>query len=108
MTAVIEDRLDAIAGLCREYGVQELAVFGSALRDDFSAESDIDFLVVFRDTDYGPFLEKLTDFENALAALLGHPVDLTTRQSVEDSDNYIRRTHIMSSLRPVYVAGVPI
>ena len=105
MTAVIEDRLEAIAALCREYDVQELAVFGSALRDDFAAESDIDFLVAFRNTDYGPFLEKLMDFENALAALLGHPVDLATRQSVEQNDNYIRRNHILSSLRTVYVAG---
>lgn len=105
MTAVIEAKLDAIADLCREYDVQELAVFGSALRDDFAAKSDIDFLVAFRNTDYGPFLEKLMDFENALAALLGHPVDLATRQSVEQNDNYIRRNHILSSLRTVYVAG---
>jgi predicted nucleotidyltransferase len=105
MTAVIEDKLDAIAVLCNTYDVQELAVFGSALRDDFDAESDIDFLVAFRTNDYGPFLEKLMDFEDALAALLGHPVDLATRQSVEQSDNYIRRNRILSSLRNVYVAG---
>jgi len=105
MTAVIEDKLEAIADLCRAYEVRELAVFGSALRDDFTAESDIDFLVTFHGSDYGPFLEKLMDFENALAALLARPVDVATRQSVEQSDNYIRRKHILSSLRTIYVAG---
>jgi len=32
-------------------------------------------------------------------------VDLATRRSVEQSDNYIRRNHILSSLRTVYVEG---
>ena len=105
MTTVVDDSLQAIAELCREYGVQELAVFGSALRDDFGPDSDVDFLVVFKNDEYGPFLGKLIDFEEALSALLGQPVDLATRPSIEQSDNYIRRNHILSSLRTVYVEG---
>lgn len=104
MTTLVEDSIEAIAGLCREYGVQELAVFGSALRDDFCSDSDVDFLATFKDDDYGPFLGKLTDFEEALSALLGRRADVVTRRSVEQSDNYIRRNHILSSLRSVYVA----
>ena len=104
MTTLVENSLDAITELCREYGVQELAVFRSALRDDFDSDSDVDFLVTFKDDDYGPFLGKLTDFEEALSALLGRRADVVTRRSVEQSDNYIRRNHILSSLRSVYVA----
>jgi predicted nucleotidyltransferase len=33
--------------VCREYGVRELALFGSVLRDDFTEESDVDVLVEF-------------------------------------------------------------
>ena len=35
---------DALAALCRRYGIRELALFGSVLRDDFSSQSDIDVL----------------------------------------------------------------
>lgn len=102
---MLDDSLREIEALCHEYGVQELAIFGSALRDDFGPESDLDFLVTFKNDDYGPFLGKLMDFEEAISAVLKRPVDLVTRQSVEQSDNYIRRDHILSSLRTIYVAG---
>ena len=46
MVAVVEDKREAIAALCRKYGVVRLFVFGSALRDDFRpGESDVDLLV---------------------------------------------------------------
>ena len=41
----IELPVQEIADLCRRYGVRELAVFGSYLRDDFRPDSDIDLLV---------------------------------------------------------------
>ena len=48
MVAVIQDKLDAIADLCRKYGVARLYVFGSATRDDFRpGSSDLDLLVDF-------------------------------------------------------------
>ena len=39
--------------------VSELSVFGSILGDDFGPESDVDFLVVFQDDDFGPWVGKL-------------------------------------------------
>jgi hypothetical protein len=38
---------DKIADYCRRWKITELALFGSALRDDFKPESDIDVLVTF-------------------------------------------------------------
>ena len=38
---------EAITDFCRRNGIRRLAVFGSALRDDFTPESDIDLLVEF-------------------------------------------------------------
>ena len=55
-----------IAELCREFDVVELSVFGSFLRDDFGQQSDIDFLVVFRNDDLGPWMEKLQRLEARL------------------------------------------
>jgi hypothetical protein len=81
-----------------------LAVFGSALRDDFRRDSDVDFLVVFENDDYGPWLSKLTDLEEELSRLLGRKVDLVSKRGVEQSENYIRRKHILESAEVVYVA----
>jgi len=36
--------MEALAALCKRYHVRELALFGSARRADFGAESDIDLL----------------------------------------------------------------
>ena len=53
MIALIEDNREAIVALCEQYGVQRLAVFGSAAKGTFDpATSDLDFVVEFED--YGP------------------------------------------------------
>ena len=36
---------DRIAGFCRRRHITRLAIFGSALRDDFRPDSDVDVLV---------------------------------------------------------------
>jgi len=93
---------DRVAELCRKYDVVELSVFGSVLRDDFGPKSDIDFLVVFRDGDYGPWMAKLHRMEAELGALVGREVDLVTKESVLQSENWIRRNHILDSARVIY------
>lgn len=100
----IELPLNRISELCRKYTVKELSIFGSALRDDFRPDSDVDFLVIFENDDYGPWMSKMTDMEEELAAVLGRKVDLVSKHGIERSENYIRRRHILSNARPVYVA----
>lgn len=39
--------IGGIAQFCQQRGIQRLALFGSALRDDFRPDSDIDVLVAF-------------------------------------------------------------
>jgi predicted nucleotidyltransferase len=36
-----------IADFCRRWKITEFALFGSVLRDDFDAKSDVDVLVTF-------------------------------------------------------------
>lgn len=43
----VEVNDERLAELCRHHDVVELAAFGSVLRDDFRADSDIDVLVTF-------------------------------------------------------------
>jgi predicted nucleotidyltransferase len=77
MVAVIEDRREAVASLCRKYGVVAMYVFGSALRDDFrSGESDIDLLVDFGPMDGYMKAHAYFDMLDELEKLFGMKVDL--------------------------------
>jgi predicted nucleotidyltransferase len=93
---------DGIADFCRRWRIRELAVFGSFLRDDFNAGSDLDFLYVFApDATWG--LESLDAMEHDLSAIVGRGVDLVSRASVERSANPIRKREILDTAERVYV-----
>ena len=65
-----------IAGSCRRHHIQRLAVFGAALRDDFSPDSDVDVPVEFqkgREPGFAFF-----EMQDELTELLGRKVDLHT------------------------------
>jgi predicted nucleotidyltransferase len=100
----IEQKRDALAALCRRYGVTRLEVFGSAARRlDFDPKrSDFDFLVEFEERSDLPPLEQYFGFAEALEQLLGRPVDLVERKALEASRNYIRRRAILRQAETVY------
>lgn len=104
MQADIAEKREALAALCRRYGVARLEVFGSAARgSDFDPErSDFDFLVEFEQRGDLPALEQFFGFAEALEKLLGRPVDLVERKAVEASRNYIRRRAILRHVETVY------
>jgi predicted nucleotidyltransferase len=65
-----------IEQFCRKHHIQQLAFFGSVLRDDFRPVSDIDVLVTF-EPGFTPGLDFFL-MEVELSALLGRKVDLQT------------------------------
>jgi len=69
---------EKIAEFCRKHHIKKLAIFGSALRPDFRADSDIDVLVEF-ETDHVPGLAFFA-MEEELSKMLGRKVDLNTPQ----------------------------
>ena len=99
----IELSREAIADFCRRWRIRELAIFGSALREDFRPDSDVDVLVTFEPEVRWEFQQWL-EMTRELEALFGRKVDLVERRMVEQSKNYIRRKHILSHLEPIYVA----
>jgi uncharacterized protein len=78
MHPIMEQNLTSIQALAREYGVARLEVFGSVCTPEFDPErSDVDFLVEYPDDyDFGPWLGRVQDLQQALADLLGYDVDL--------------------------------
>ena len=95
---------ERLAAFCRRWKITQADLFGSVLREDFRPDSDVDILVTFADDAHWSLFE-LVDMQEELAAILGRPVDLVDRKSVERSENYIRRRHILSTAEPLYVEG---
>lgn len=69
---------EKIADFCRRHHIRKLAAFGSALREDFRPDSDLDVLVEF-DPEHTPGLA-FSGMEQELSELLGRKVDLNTPQ----------------------------
>ena len=94
-----EARLKAF---CEKWGIRKLELFGSVLREDFGADSDVDVLATFA-PDAALSLFDLVGAELELQDIFGRPVDLLDRSSVEHSENWIRRRRILESARTIYV-----
>jgi hypothetical protein len=88
---------------CRRWQVSELAFFGSVLRDDFRADSDVDVLIRFAESSQWSLLDHIA-MEEELAAFFGRKVDLVSWRAVDGSHNPIRRRHILDSAQVVYAA----
>ncbi len=94
---------DRLVEFCHRWKISELSLFGSALREDFRPDSDVDLLVSFvPGASWG--LDDFSTMKEELEALFGRTVDLVERRLVETSENYIRRRHILNHLEPLYVA----
>ena len=100
---VFEIPSEKIADYCRRWKITELALFGSALRDDFNQESDIDVLVTF-DRDAHWTLFDMVDMQEELKDIFGRDVDLVSRRGIESSQNYLRRKEILSSAKVIHVS----
>ena len=86
----IEQERGRLAELCRRYRVRRLAVFGSALREDFDPKrSDLDFVVEFAPLPEGTYADTYFGLIEALEQLFGRRVDLVEAGSVRNP--YIRR-----------------
>ncbi len=92
-----------LAEFCRRWNISELALFGSALRDDFHSGSDIDVLVSFS-PDARVTLFDMVRMQEELKAIFGREVDLISKRGLENSRNYLRRKQILDSAQVIHVA----
>lgn len=101
--AKIEIPKDQIADFCRRWKIVELSLFGSALRDDFGPDSDVDVLVTFAPDARWSLFDHV-EMQDELKSILGYGVDLVSRRGIECSRNYLRRKAILDSAEVLYVA----
>jgi predicted nucleotidyltransferase len=71
---------EQLAAFCRRHHIRRLSFFGSILRDDFQADSDVDILVEFA-PGHVPGLSFFA-MQDELAEALGRDVDLHTPASL--------------------------
>jgi predicted nucleotidyltransferase len=91
-TCMTQPRIDIpaaeIADFCRKHHIRRFSLFGSVLRDDFTADSDVDVLVEF-DPLHVPGLIRLGAMAEELSGILGgRRVDLLT---AEDLSKHFRQ-----------------
>jgi uncharacterized protein len=77
MTTAIDPHRTEIQYLCRQFGVQQLDVFGSAAGEGFdAARSDVDFVVDFGPGEQADLFNRYFGLKESLERLLGRSVDL--------------------------------
>lgn len=90
-----------VVAFCQRWGITKIALFGSILRDDFRADSDIDLLITFApNTRQG--LLTLAKIKHELESRLNRSIDLVPEASIQMSDNWIRQREILSSAQTIY------
>jgi predicted nucleotidyltransferase len=77
LTGMLRGELPVLA---QRYGVESMAIFGSYVRSQQRADSDLDILVTFH---RAPTLLRFIELENHLSDLLGVKVDLAMRDSLK-------------------------
>jgi uncharacterized protein len=92
---------EKIADFCRRNRVKRLSLFGSAARNDFRPDSDVDLLVEF-DENARVTLFDMVDLQDELSQIFGgRSVDLVTPSVLR---NPFRRRSIEKDLEAVYVS----
>jgi predicted nucleotidyltransferase len=85
MNAIVREKRDEIARLCRRFRVSSLELFGSAAGDRFDEEtSDFDFLVEYEATSPKEHADCYFGLLFALHDLLGRDVDLVERSAIHN------------------------
>jgi hypothetical protein len=91
---------EGIEAFCRKWRVKEFSLFGSALRDDFRPDSDVDVLVELR-PDHGLDLYDWVDMIDELREMFGREVDLVEKTAIR---NPFRRHEILRNHKVIYAA----
>jgi uncharacterized protein len=92
--------VEEIREICRRHHVRELSIFGSALRDDFRADSDVDLLVEFEpDAHIG--LMEYGRMKQEFEALFGREIDLVLKEGLRR----FLRDEVLATAQRLYAAA---
>jgi uncharacterized protein len=87
-----------LASYCRTHGISRLEAFGSAARGEARRGSDVDLIATFTTNPGLAFFV----MEDEMAAILGVPVHLLTRDTVDALTNPYRRRSIQADASVIF------
>jgi hypothetical protein len=90
-----------IAAFCQRWSITEFSLFGSALRDDFRPDSDVDVLVSIDPNAKNIGLFEIIDMKLELETMFKRPVDLVEKEGLR---NPYRRKEILRTAQVIYAA----
>ncbi|MGH8563126.1 MAG: nucleotidyltransferase family protein [Gammaproteobacteria bacterium] len=99
MNLEIKIPANELRALCVRHAIRELAIFGSALTENYMAESDVDVLVEFQPHARVGFLT-LSRLQRELSALFDRPVDLVPKSGLKAQI----RAGVLATAKIVYAA----
>lgn len=91
---------DQIRALCERWKIAQMGLIGSALRDDFREDSDVDVVLTF-DADAAWDLFDIVQLREELMAMFGRDVDIIEEKAVR---NPYMKAAIRKTKRVVYAA----
>jgi predicted nucleotidyltransferase len=102
MIDIVKNKQRSIEEICQKYLVKSLFLFGSAAKGNFSNESDLDFVVVFKE-EVSPvdFADYFFGLQEDLKQLLNKEIDLLSKRAIRNS---IIISEIEKTKVPVYAA----
>jgi predicted nucleotidyltransferase len=84
MKKIIEKNLNQIKIYCRQYAVERLHAFGSVTSDNFTDDSDIDFLIKFKDISFEEYADSYFRLHELFEKLFNRKVDLITENMLSN------------------------
>jgi predicted nucleotidyltransferase len=93
--------IQEIASFCRRWRIARLEAFGSVLREDFQADSDVDLLATYAPDAHWSLLDRVR-MKLELESLLNCRVDLLNRRALEKPGSRARAAAILAQAMPLY------
>lgn len=84
MNKLLEENLDRIRSYCKEHQVDKLHAFGSIVNDDFTENSDVDFLIKFKDISAEEYADSYFRLHDLFEQIFKRKVDLVTENSLSN------------------------
>lgn len=82
LNTVIEEKMEALRKLCRQYDIQSMYIFGSAAIGNLTQKSDIDILITFKNISIEQYTNNFFALHETLEELFSRKVDLITDRSL--------------------------
>ena len=81
---IVEQNINQVSKLLKQYNVNSMYLFGSVLTDNFSSASDIDFLVSFGQMKPEDYFNNYINLKGSLEQFFNCSVDLVEEKTVKN------------------------